>query len=150
MRNLSKRNIFYVPVNGVTIPDNGSDKVADQFFDALEEIPFNKISIPIYAYKSTLHELADGEKNSNITVGYIKKYNAEKRVFKVFIFDKFIDDIKKIIKEAEADCKFNTYKGDLTTITKINIEVSDDEESTDEESSNTFSEDDHGNSCSPM
>ena len=125
---MKKNNIFYVPMNSVNHNNDAADNIADQVFTAVETIPFGKISIPIYANKSTLGLIKDGEKDSNITIGYIKKYDKEKADFKVFIFDKFVNNVSNIINKAEADVTYATYKGDLTTIIKINIAVFDDVE----------------------
>lgn len=128
---MKKNNIFYVPMNTVNHVDGAASDIAEQVFSTIEDVPFGKISIPIYANKSTLGIMKEGEKDSNITIGYIKKYDTEKSDFKVFVFDKFVDSMKHIIDKAEIDITYNTYKGNLTTIIKINIAVLDDDTTAD-------------------
>lgn len=126
-------NIFYVPFKSVRHLENAASDIVDQVSNAIEEIPFKKISIPIYANKSTLGILEEAEKDSNLTIGYIKDYNVEKGEFKVFIFDKFTSKVRSIINKAEIDITYGIYKGNLTTIIKINIAVFDENETEAEE-----------------
>ena len=64
----------------------------DSLIDYLVEIPFDKISIPLYGYRSVL--LNNDEMKGNAIVGYIEGYNAETDTFSVVIHQNWTDAVE--------------------------------------------------------
>lgn len=64
----------------------------DSLTETLTQVPFDKISIPLYGYRSIL--LNNEDLPGNMIVGYIESYNAEAGTFSVVIHQNMADKVK--------------------------------------------------------
>lgn len=64
----------------------------NSLIDLLEEIPFNKISVPVYCAKSYIFD--QDEAKGTVMVGYIKAFDGKR--FDMCIYNKNIDKIEKM------------------------------------------------------
>lgn len=86
---------FEVPLFAGNKNEKGFEYDRETLLEIVNSVPFNKISIPLYAEKSTLDsslQIGDGVK----PVGYISDYDIATETFTVFIYSFFADIIGKL------------------------------------------------------
>lgn len=64
----------------------------DSLTELLTQVPFDKVSIPLYGYRNVV--LNNDNLPGNMTVGYIESYNAETSTFNVTIHQNVADKVK--------------------------------------------------------
>ena len=102
--------------------DTYSLDILDEIIEVLKDTPFNRITIPLNAYRYALgNDDINGKPDTRtITVGYIKSFNEETCTFNVVIFNPFKNAIKAF-DDYGIEASFGTYEGKLTKINKLNI-----------------------------
>lgn len=128
-----------VPVYYTNTSDLSED-VFEEVENTLKSIPFNRISIPLNAYREDVFEDEEGNKKS-VTIGFIKSFNPKALTFNVIIFDTFKSAIKKF-DSVGLEVNFGVWKDHLSRINRLSlINVDTDEDSEDEESTVEQTED---------
>lgn len=105
---------------GIIVPEGTSDAVMDEIFDVLRKTPFNKVSIPVGTYRYLIDDTIADDDNRVITVGYIKRFDADNNVFDIAIFS----NNKPLIEAFEnpaLELVFTEYNNKLGVITKFNV-----------------------------
>lgn len=118
MKPFKKAKKLIIKAQAVTSKECSND-VLNEVFDTLKNTPFDKISIPLYSVRNVLFS-EEAENTKNITVGYIKKYDADKNEFTVVIYDGFKDKVSAI-EDPVIDVVFGVYNDKLTSISKLII-----------------------------
>jgi hypothetical protein len=128
-------NIHYLPF--LINPDEY--ELDGDILEVVENVPFNKISIPLQCNRSIIEE--GGDPNRYMTVGNILSYNPKNRKFKVIIHKRYNDIIEQKLSECAdgelvAMVQCSEYNGRFNCITKICVDLvdyeSDDIEEVDE------------------
>lgn len=96
-----------------------SDEIKNEIHEVLADMKFNKISVPLYSVRNVIFK-EDPENKKNITIGYIKSFDAEKDEFTVVVYDGFIDKVKTI-ENPNIEIIFGIYDEKLTVISKLNM-----------------------------
>ena len=97
----------------------------DALCDALLKVPFDLISIPVYAKKSLLFENQPENTKSTI-VGYVKTLcidDDNNISFDIVLYNSFAETISALEDKHVTITTINDKDGNLKTITKINIEA---------------------------
>ena len=110
-------NEFKIPV---FLSKDVDKNIHDEIIDVLSNTKFNKISIPVYAYRDLIDDNTENV-NKLFNIGYIRKYDAKAKTFTVIIFNKFVDTIKSINEVMIHPVHIDDHKGHLRTITKFTI-----------------------------
>ena len=105
---------------GLVLPDDISDRLADEILSVLQQTPFSRISIPVSTYRFYTDESVADNDNRVITVGYVKSYDADTRTFTVVIFNANRPLISSFENPA-LEVVFSEYGGKLGVITKLNV-----------------------------
>ena len=105
---------------GFVVPEGTTDEVMEDIFEVLKKTPFNKISVPVGTYRYLIDDSIAEDDNRVITVGYIKRYDPEIRVFDIAIFNANKQTIEAFDNKA-LELVFTEYNNKLGTITKFNI-----------------------------
>jgi hypothetical protein len=107
----------------LSLPADLNNDIANEILDVLASTKFNKISIPLGAYRNMIDAAAEENDIRVCTIGYIKNYDVVNKVFTVIIFDRFLEVIKNPeLGQLKMELAFTTYKEtSLGTITKFNI-----------------------------
>lgn len=85
----------------------------DSLLELLEEIPFNKISIPVYANKNLVY---NKDAKGIIPVGYVRGYDPESEVFTVSIYGNYAETVKGF---AEPVIYVNPFLNDQNEVTTV-------------------------------
>lgn len=101
------------------ISSDFNEGVKEEILDVLANTKFNKISVPLGTYRYLVENVAEGD-NRIVTVGYIKKYNADKQEFTVILFNNMCSKIKEM-GDLAIELLCTMFAGRLGTITKFNI-----------------------------
>ena len=105
------------------LPADLNEDITNEILDVLASTKFNKVSIPLGAYRNLIEDTAEEGDTRVCTIGYIKNYDVVSKTFAVIIYDKFLETIKNPeLGELKMSLVFTTYKEtSLGTITKFNI-----------------------------
>lgn len=66
----------------------------DTLLDILEDIPFDLISIPVYAHKSLI---INEDARGTMIVGYVKDFDAKNEKFTVVIYGNYVDVVSNFL-----------------------------------------------------
>jgi hypothetical protein len=97
-----------------------SDEVYNEIIDVLKKTKFNKISFPLNTYRYLVDDSVDENDTRMLTVGYIKKFDAEKQEFTVAVYPKSYDAVSAF-ENPSVEVVWTEFKGKLGVITKLNI-----------------------------
>lgn len=115
------KNVSNVITAPLSLSPSITDELREEIMKVIKSTKFNKISIPLGAYRSLIDEKADSTDTRVVTVGYIKKYDEEYGMFHVVVFG----NSKEIISSLSNLCikvVYTEYNGKLGVITKIIID----------------------------
>lgn len=97
-----------------------SDEVFNEIVDVLKKTRFNRISFPLNSYRKLFDPSLPADDARLLTVGYIKKFDAEKMEFTVAVFPKSREVVEGF-GTSVIEVVWNEKDNKLTTITKLNI-----------------------------
>jgi hypothetical protein len=96
------------------------DEVYNEIIDVLKKTKFNKISFPLNTYRYLIDETVDDIDTRMATVGYIKRFDADKLEFTVAVYPKSHDAVAAF-ENPVVEVVWTEFKGKLGVITKLNI-----------------------------
>ena len=97
-----------------------SDAVFDEIVDVLKKTKFNKISFPLSSYRNLFDNTVAADDTKMLTVGYIKKFDAENLEFTVMVFPK-CKEVVDAFKNPAIEVVWTEFNDKLGVITKLNI-----------------------------
>lgn len=115
------KNVSNVITAPLCLSSDITDELREEIMKVIKATRFNKISIPLGAYRYLIDKKADATDTRVVTVGYIKKYDDEHDTFSVVVFG----NSKEIINSLNNLCIkviYTEYDGKLGVITKIIID----------------------------
>lgn len=121
---------FSIKNVAIVFGEEHDNNTIDEVINILLRVPFNKISIPLNAFKGEmLDNVEEAGKKKCITVGFITSLNKETLTFNVVVFNQYkeaFDNFKEIVIQPE----FTMYNDKVTKITRLvatNFDEDDDE-----------------------
>lgn len=91
----------------------------DQLLEILTSVPFSKISIPVYTFKSLVFA---NDSKGTMVVGFIKSFDIEKEVFEVVIYGNYVECVSKFENVVINPRVFiNEETGDVKNIIALDI-----------------------------
>lgn len=99
---------------------NASDSVFDEIVDVLKKTKFNKISFPLSSYRNLFDDTVAADDTRMLTVGYIKKFDAENLEFTVMVFPK-CKEVVDTFKSPAIEVVWTESNDKLGVIIKLNI-----------------------------
>ena len=103
--------------------------VVNEILDVLNNIPFDRFSIPLNANREFIFNEPGNTKS--ITVGFIKSFDFESATFNIVIFDTFKDVVGGVNK-CNVDVNFGIWNGHLSKINRLVLTKAVEEEKVDE------------------
>ena len=81
---------FSIKNVAIVFGEDHNDNTIDEVINILLKVPFNKISIPLNAFKGEmLDNVEEAGKKKCITVGFITSLNRETLTFNVVVFNQY-------------------------------------------------------------
>ena len=94
-----------------------TDNVGNEIVSTLKNVPFNRFSIPLNAYRGDI--FGDEESGHKcITIGFIKSFDPETSTFNATIFNAFKDAVDAIAEKG-IGIDFGVYKEHLSRINRL-------------------------------
>ena len=110
---------FSIKNVAIVFGEEHDNNTIDEVINILLRVPFNKISIPLNAFKGEmLDKVEEGGQRKCITVGFITSLNKETLTFNVVVFNQYkeaFDNFKEIVIQPE----FTMYNDKVTKITRL-------------------------------
>lgn len=107
-------NVFEAPL----LVESTTDNTYEEVLEILSSTKFEKISIPLNAYKSKLDD-TNPDDTKITTIGYIKSFDKTKDTFTFVVFNAFKDKVKEWTN-ASVEAKYTVNKDkSLKTIIKF-------------------------------
>ena len=127
---------FSIKNVAIVFGEEHDNNTIDEVINILLRVPFNKISIPLNAFKGEmLDKVEEGGQRKCITVGFITSLNKETLTFNVVVFNQYkeaFDNFKEIVIQPE----FTMYNDKVTKITRLVATNFDEDEGEGAESEN--------------